>query len=78
MNYNSMSLEQKKELKAALNNLNKALRENNLILDTGRSELYLSSTTYGSLGLLEDWHSSLSLLDDSNDYIEILSSDKVE
>lgn len=78
MNYNSMSLEQKKELKAALNNLNRALRENNLILDTGRSELYLSSTTYGSLGLLEDWQSSLSLLDDSNDYIEILSSDKVE
>ena len=78
MNYNSMSLEQKKELKAALNNLNRALRENNLILDTGRSELYLSSTTYGALGLLEDWQSSLSLLDDSNDYIEILSSDKVE
>ena len=74
MSYKDLSSSQKKEINHILNQLNNFLRDNCLYLDAEDIPLY--STKYGYLASLEDTRISLSLLEDSNYYVELYTTEE--
>ena len=72
MTYKNLPNEKKKELNNILEELNIFLRENSLYFDS--SDIPLCSVKYGYLALVEDTRTSLVLLEDDNDYIELYTT----
>lgn len=77
MTYKNLSVETKQQINTALEELNLLLRTHGLYCESMVGfELY--SKKHGYLGLIEDLGHSLSLLADSEDYLEMYSTERKE
>ena len=72
MSFNTMPVSQKKELLNFMKAFDASLRERGFYIES--NGLYLHSTDYGYLGILEDQMNSLVLIEDETDYVELLST----